>query len=308
MATIPSISMIPSGYKQNKVYSVLPTNGDGDLDFARTSVATRINENGLIEEMGTGVPRLDYSNGSCPSLLLEPQSTNLITYPLSFDNSYWTKSGATVAGGFSAPSVDNPTSAYKLVEDTSNGSHQCTFTLTSGYSIGDSLTFSFYVKKSERNSIIIYSQQLGKGVNFNLQNGSFGSDAFNNGYPENYESELVSENWYRISISGEVVSVVASSRIYLTTTDNNNSYQGDGTSGVYIFGAQMEKQPYATSLMLPSTEGSTVTRVADTASLVLPSGITSIIETIDGVEQAPITTIPTTYNVSLGNINQIKMY
>jgi len=77
MATIPSISMIPSGYKQNKVYSVLPTNGDGDLDFARTSVATRINENGLIEEMGTGVPRLDYSNGSCPSLLLEPQSTNL---------------------------------------------------------------------------------------------------------------------------------------------------------------------------------------------------------------------------------------
>jgi len=75
--SIPSIAMIPSGYKANKVYSVLPTDGSGDLNFARTTTATRVNQNGLIEEVAIGVPRLDYTNGGCPSLLLEPASTNL---------------------------------------------------------------------------------------------------------------------------------------------------------------------------------------------------------------------------------------
>ena len=73
---IPSIAMIPSGYKANKLYSVLPTNGDGDFTTTRNTVATRVNENGLIEEVASNVPRLDYSDGGCPSLLLEPTSTN----------------------------------------------------------------------------------------------------------------------------------------------------------------------------------------------------------------------------------------
>mgnify|MGYP003119610962 CR=1 FL=1 len=76
MSKIPTIAMIPSGYKANKLYSVLPTNGDGDLTTARTSTATRVNEIGLIEDVATGVPRLDYTGGGCPALLIEPQSTN----------------------------------------------------------------------------------------------------------------------------------------------------------------------------------------------------------------------------------------
>ena len=90
MSKIPTIAMIPSGYKANKVYSVLPTNGSGDLNFTRTSEATRINQQGLVEEMATGIPRLDYSDGGCPSLLLEPASTNLITHSEDFSNAVWT--------------------------------------------------------------------------------------------------------------------------------------------------------------------------------------------------------------------------
>ena len=45
---IPSLAMIPSGYKDGKVYSVLPTNGE---DFDRGSNATRVNKDGLIETM-----------------------------------------------------------------------------------------------------------------------------------------------------------------------------------------------------------------------------------------------------------------
>ena len=73
----PALALIPSGVKAGKVYSVLPSDGVGDFDFTRASTATRINSQGLIETVASNVPRLDYSNGDCPSLLLEPQSTNL---------------------------------------------------------------------------------------------------------------------------------------------------------------------------------------------------------------------------------------
>ena len=102
MAT-PKLALIPTGYKAGKVYSVLPESGVGDFTFTRASEATRINSAGLLEVEATGVPRLEYPlidgvvNG-CPSLLLENQATNLITYPISFPNFYWIKSGASIEG------------------------------------------------------------------------------------------------------------------------------------------------------------------------------------------------------------------
>jgi len=47
MAT-PSVAMIPTGFKQGKLYSVLPENGSGDFEFTRASAATRVNEDGFI--------------------------------------------------------------------------------------------------------------------------------------------------------------------------------------------------------------------------------------------------------------------
>ena len=88
---IPSLAMIPSGYKDGKVYSVLPSNGDGDFTFSRGSNATRVNKDGLIETITGDTPRLDYSDSSCPSLLLEPQSTNLIPYSEDFSNAAWVR-------------------------------------------------------------------------------------------------------------------------------------------------------------------------------------------------------------------------
>jgi len=51
MSTIDKASLIqiPSGYKSTKLYSIKPSNGDGDFTFARSSSATRVNSEGLIE-------------------------------------------------------------------------------------------------------------------------------------------------------------------------------------------------------------------------------------------------------------------
>ena len=72
-----SLVLIPSGYKSGKLYSVVPSDGSGDLTFTRSTTATRVNESGLIETVGINVPRIDFTGGGCGKLLIEPQRTNL---------------------------------------------------------------------------------------------------------------------------------------------------------------------------------------------------------------------------------------
>ena len=79
-----SLVHIPSGYKSGTLYNVLPNDADGDFDFTRASTATRVDENGLIETIAIGTPRLNYPllDGVVqdnPALLLEPQRQNRVT-------------------------------------------------------------------------------------------------------------------------------------------------------------------------------------------------------------------------------------
>jgi hypothetical protein len=402
---IPSIAMIPSGYKANKVYSVLPTDGSGDLDFARTTKATRVNQNGLIENVGNNVPCLDYKDGSCPSLLLEPTSRNLITHSEAFANSYWTKSGVSIEGdastagveqvtngdfatdtnwgkgtgmtisggalralncventslnqtglsldvnktyivtftisnyvsggiivrfpfsntniisgngtftvtgtpdqsqssllfqskgsnstfdidnvilkevqGFSAPSVDSPLGAFKLVEDTSTGEHKTrtlgAVTVLSGYR-----TISYYVKYIDAQWVYVFDDWNGNGGYFDILNGVVGS---HNSDSTNIESLGV--DWYRVSITKTNTQTTSYPSLSLANGNNSNSYTGDGTSGVYIFGAQLEAQSYATSYI--PTAGTTISRTADSAS---KSGISSLINSTEGVLYAEMSAL-----------------
>jgi hypothetical protein len=73
-----SLVVVPSGYKSGKIYAQKPLTTDGQLTFTRASTATRVNASGLIESVASGVPRLDYTNSSCPKILLEPQRTQSI--------------------------------------------------------------------------------------------------------------------------------------------------------------------------------------------------------------------------------------
>jgi len=255
MSKIPTIAMIPSAYKANKVYSVLPTNGDADLDFVRTSTRTRVNQIGLIEDLATGVPALDYSDGGCPTLLLEPQSTNLITYSEDFDNSAWNKGNTTIsANSLTSPKGD--LTADKLVENATTNTH---FILETGGTVSSIETFSVFAKANGRNWILL--QSGGNSISsFDLSNGVIGSNQNCTPKIEDYGS-----GWYRCSISF-TRTVNTNNIIGLLQSDSSSltSYLGDGTSGVYIWGAQVEEQSYATSYI--PTSGATATRVAETLS------------------------------------------
>lgn len=269
--------------KASKIEALKPTNGDGDLDFTRNSLATRVNSDGLLEEVAINIPRLDYSNSAtCPSLLLEPQSTNLITYPLSFDNAYWVKSGLSVVSNQSSPHVDYPTSAYKLVEDSSTGVHQIASTPIS-ITIGSRYVQSFYLRAGERSIVqIAFGSQFSSTdyANFDLLNGVVSLEVGDIGA----DIEELSNGWYRCSVYS--TSLSTTTEVFYLTTQTSltatrfDTYTGDGVSGVYVFGAQVENQIYLTSLILPSTEGVVSTRIMDFAR---KTGITSYIGQTEGV-------------------------
>jgi hypothetical protein len=113
-----SLVLIPSGYKNGKVYSVKPTDGTGDLTFTRASSATRVQSDGLIEKV----------------------RTNLVLQSETFDNASWVKNTTTVvANAETAP--DGTLTAETMTVSTSDSRVDQTTILTAG-----TYTFSVYVK------------------------------------------------------------------------------------------------------------------------------------------------------------------
>jgi hypothetical protein len=61
-----SLVVTPNGYKAGTLYSIKPTSGAGDMTVVRATTATRVNSAGLIESVAINVPRLDYTDSTCP--------------------------------------------------------------------------------------------------------------------------------------------------------------------------------------------------------------------------------------------------
>ena len=265
MAT-PSITMIPSGYKSQKVYSVLPTNGDGDFTFDRNNAGSRVNKNGLIEQVATDVPRLDYSDGSCPSLLLEPVSTNLVIG--SAEGNYLHLLGGltnTISpDGTNNAIIPTPPYAYARYQET----------IPAGtYLNGQKLTYSWYRKR--------ISTPTGVSVNGDL----YVRDITNLTSLESNNATQIESNingFDRFQVVVEIIngSLESEFRAYI------GDVVGVGNSSVAYFGHQLEALPYATSY-IPTTSG-TESRGEDSAS---KDGLSSYINDSEGVLYAEMSAI-----------------
>ena len=119
---------------------------NADFDFTRTSSATRVNPDYLIETVATDIPRLDYTNGTA-SILLEPQSTNVLPYSEDFSQSSWIKNDISIESGYLAP--DGTNNAYKVTKTGSNAH------LVDTISGGHTATKSIYAKTTSGTGTII---------------------------------------------------------------------------------------------------------------------------------------------------------
>jgi hypothetical protein len=266
-----SLVVVPSGYKSGKIYAQKPLTTDGQLTFTRASTATRVNASGLIESVASGVPRLDYQGSTCPKLLLEPQRSNTITWSEGFDNANWTKSNTTITANAIA-SPDGATTADFIVPTTTNGLHSA-LQVGAGVSSGTH-TLSVFAKKGVYKNLLVWFDGHSGGIGVNLDTLAIFRNENNSGYKiENYGN-----GWVRISVTC-TVSVTSPPNFYIY--DNSStpaiSYAGNGTDGLYLWGAMFEAGAYATSYV--KTEGAAVTRLADDAS---KTGISSLIGQTNG--------------------------
>jgi len=377
MAT-PSLAMIPSAFADSKVYSVLPNNGDGDFTFNRDSSATRVGQNGLIQEVGffgselvnswtnndfssfasngsnitqmvssgsgnncfslatftsgktyelkftssqnitaqvrispntsltsaqvvltnptsgsnsikftatsnyshigffanssftdTQItefiareiqgdqPRLNYdiSNGvvqSCPSLLLEPASTNLIIQSNQFNTS-WSTNAVTLQDNQSG--VSGGLNAWKMTEDTSTGQHFVQ--LPSSLTAGSEQTVTIYAKADERNFLMLNQSGVFR-THYDLVNGTVVS--IGTGVTASMES--MPDGWWRCIYTATMTNT--SLRVCVSNDGSSSTYTGDGVSGIYIQYCQNETLSFATSYIPTSGQSGGVTRAAET--------------------------------------------
>ena len=209
-----------------------------------------------------GVPVFDHNpvTGEALGLSVWEARTNLLQRSEEFDNAYWTKVGATVsANQVIAP--DGTLSMDKLVEDTATSGHSVQGTGVSVTS-GIVYTFTIYAKAAERSFIRINGNSTGLigAAYYNLSTGALGTVA--SGTTASIVN--VGNGIYRCVFTRTSTATTSVQFLVSVTNANNvSSYLGDGYSGIYIWGAQLEAGAFATPYI--PTVASTVARSADAA-------------------------------------------
>ncbi len=249
--------------KDGNLLAAKETNGrfkNAEFTVDRGTDATYVGRDGLIvNETGDDTPRIDFTDNTDGHLLLEPESRNLFDYSEDFSTSNWIKNGIDIDYGHQSPTGLNTATKiaathadpyiYKSVSVTQNQTY----------------TFSFYCK-GESSSVgktarVLFWYGLGTAA------GSMVSHEFN-----------LTSGWERIQFQ---TTPTGSGTLYFRIDIPANSSEiGDVA---YLWGAQLEELPYATSYI--PTNGSTVTRDAETCT---GAGETADFNSEEGVLYAEI--------------------
>jgi predicted hotdog family 3-hydroxylacyl-ACP dehydratase len=214
--------------------------------------------------VGSLMPRFDYDpvTLAAKGLLIEEQRVNLLTYSEDFSNAAWTKTNASVTSNATV-APDGATTADKLVEDATTNFHRVQQTVTA---TNATHTYSVYLKAGERTSGAL---QIYDGVAlatralayFDLTAGTVSLTTTGTASIQN-----AGNGWYRCSVVTSVALSAGSALAWIyPTIGTNQTYTGDGTSGIFIWGAQLEAGAFATSYI--PTVASQVTRTPDQASV-----------------------------------------
>jgi len=248
---------------------------DPRITFTRTSSATRVNGQGLIEVIPANSARFDHSydpvSGTVKSLglLVEEARTNLLVQSDEFNVEAWVKNASSITTN-TIVAPDGTLTGDKAVEDVTNAQHNLTRTI-SGTTNTNPYSFSVFAKVGERTNVILRvleGSPFTRAVicNFNLSAGTAGSVSESGGATGSSATiAAVGNGWYRCSLTttlgGSATSIL--SQLFI---NSSGSYTGDGTSGIFLWGSQLEQGSFPTSY-IPTT-ASTVTRTADNVSMV----------------------------------------
>jgi hypothetical protein len=240
--------------------------GDIATDYIPTTTAA------VSVGITADIPRLDYTGGGCPSLLLEPQRTNLALYSEQFNNAAWSPTRAVVTAN-QIISPDGFANA-DLITDTTFTNNQ-NFTEQSIAVSNANVTYSIFVKKGTADFVSFgFFDTAFHGFVVNtttwLSTQTFGSASL-------FQAINYGNGWYRLSMNKTASTNFIFTSVAVQQNSTGANYNGTGSLSAYFWGAQVEAGAYPTSYI--PTLGSSVTRLADVAS---KTGISSLIGQASG--------------------------
>jgi hypothetical protein len=264
---------------------------DPRITFTRSSTGAYTNAQGYIVTAGANTARFDYDPIALTNrgLLIESQRTNTLLYSQVFDStnsgSNWVNTAAPIISN-STVSPAGDLTAYALYQDTSVSVQHAVFQNGPTLSATTNTAFSCYGKsvantQSTNTSIIrliVYDNANTSNnfsASFNVANGVITTN------PKGGSGNLISagmtsagNGWYRCYVSGNTAgSINYQYRINIMNATNSSTYTGDGSSAVYIWGAQAESSSTVQSggVDIPTsyiqTTSSQVTRIFDLAQI-----------------------------------------
>jgi hypothetical protein len=214
---------------ENNNFKPLPFN------FERSTNATRVNKQGLIEVVGKNEPRIDYKDDSKGALLLEPERSNLVMYSQSFrvpgKNSLGSSSTLTIINGINPDATTNVNKLTGIGDNSSDLKFIVDITSLGFY------TYSLYVRGTGTFDVKL-QERGGSWTTYKVS------------------SFTATNEWERIEITANVTSIVSGQLQVVIDKINSDDLQ--------LFGSQLEQGSYATSYI--PTQGSIVTREKDICS------------------------------------------
>lgn len=233
---------------------------DPRITFSRTSNATRVNAQGLIETVAINQPRFDYDPVTLApkGLLIEESRTNLIRASENLSAVTWTKPGTPVLDSLiQDPSGNINTVYYPTVSEI--------YQIFDGAGAG-TISLSFFGKKRESSSnnqivIQIFQQVSGSVIDLGSYGFSLVTTNPDSTYFKNIKREQYQNEWYRFSCQ-----IVANTGAGTGNFSASSRIDIEGGSAQnYVWGIQIELNAFPTSY-IPTTSAQ-VTRTADNASM-----------------------------------------
>ena len=257
-----------------------------DFTVDRNSPKWVLGADGYLKEYANDEAAIEFNaDGSYKGVLVEPESVNEAKASEDLDNAtYWGVARVTIAGD-TETDPKGGTNSFLLSETVDNDTHFIFIPSGQRPSVGSGETWtnSIFVKKGNGANApdiiqLLHGVDFGATsyANFDISVGGGTSGTVTASSGGTGRIRYYGNGWYRISFTA-TSTTSGDDNVIITFTNNNPtatrapSYAGQTDANVFIWGAQLEESPIATSY-IPTTTGA-VTRVADDIYLTSASSL-----------------------------------